>query len=88
MAAAVALFFAELCPAGIHPTTFKEAAAEPAGAQYPGNVPPAEYVHILVEVQAHGFPISSLVPVHVAAGPAATLVHVASVPPAQVPLLW
>ena len=88
MAAAVALFFAELCPAGIHPTTFKEAAAEPAGAQYPGNVPPAEYVHILVGVQAHGFPISSLVPVHVAAGPAATPVHCTPPPPAQVPLLW
>jgi hypothetical protein len=52
LAAAVALFFAELCPAGIHPTGFKLAAAEPAGAQYPGNV--VSLTLTLIFFQHHG----------------------------------
>ena len=47
----------------------------------------AEYVHKLVEVQAHGLPPSSLVSVHVAAGPSTTSVHGAPPPPAQLPTL-
>ena len=38
-----------------------------------------------VAVQAQGEPVLSLVPVQVDAGPSATVVHVASAPPAQVP---
>ena len=41
----------------------------------------------MVAVHAHGDPVLSLIPVQVVAGPSATLVHVASAPPAQVPTL-
>ena len=45
------------------------------------------YVHKLVAVHAQGAPALLAVPVHVAAGPLATLVHCAPAPPAQVPTL-